>query len=453
MKQYIHLLGALTLWIIALIFLIFARDPLSLAGRLDRIYPYQLAKSPANRGDAFKGIDAIDWPESVCAATTNLASNATCKTARQLFSTNALKALECDKYQSPACACVNKALLALVSADGNSGKDLTSPDTKVLIKFTVKNCINMHHNSQISEQTKNTWIMRSSLLLLFTQMIFTNIFIHVVVHPILVAWKWHEQSWLRILTMIMSTIVPLILATIFEPNTIVFMCIIIFVPMPLLVWYEYIMPGSKSRPWVHPYVYGVCLSILAVLAQVENGNLNYDNLINEFLKAQATSYLYMSLVWFYMYMSKSGAKPNNNVLKSKSGQDAWLIITILGLVIWTNNFFAPYPTSYIATLLWVSPSVFTLVCFGGIVWVSSLKVEEPKQGSSYGESKDSGCCKVAVADQYISLVILFCATLVVMFYMELHSQTYRASLDNLPTASYVFDPVKQPWLMSPTPTW
>jgi len=214
------------------------------------------------------------------------------------------------------------------------------------------------------------------------------------------------------------------------------MSLLVFVPLILFIWFEFLLPEDIHKPWIHPYYFAIFLSCFSLLSLIENGVLNYQNIIVEFLKVQATSYLYLATVWIYAYnqecrVSKYGTDVTKELLLTRPVNEAHLLTVLLAAAVHLNSQFAPYSTNGFSLFLWCAPSIFVLLAFGSLTWIASLRL---------GSSNEENPQDVTENDEAISFLLILLVSAVALMFLAEHASVYRAFFDKIPeTNSINFD--------------
>jgi hypothetical protein len=352
--------------------------------------------------------------------------------------------MECDRYGSPACLCVSKAVSGLAYGT-NDGSGLNLAGKRDTIITSVYNCVDTFQNSVLAKQTEKTWFLRSGIHLMLSTVLCFQIVFNTVLNPwvesidtsngrgyYLCMW-YTSRGWL-----LLGPLIAYSINMAFLSQTVVYMSLITFVPLVLLVWFEGLLPSDIHKPWIHPYYFAIFLSCFSLLSLIENGVLNYQNIIVEFLKAQATSYLYLATVWIYSYnqectVSSSEGDVTKELLLTRPVNEAHLMTVLLAAFIHINSQFAPYSTNGFSLFLWVSPCLFVLLAFGSLTWISSLKLS-----SYYGKSDGNDKTKpqdVTENDEAISFLLIVLVAAVALMFLSEHASVYRAFFDKLPESN------------------
>jgi hypothetical protein len=340
--------------------------------------------------------------------------------------------MECDKYGSPACTCIAKAVsgLAIGTAAPFTGLALTGKRDTILTAIT--NCVDTFQNSVLAKQTEKTWFLRSGIHLMLATILCFQIVFNTVLNPWMATMEslaWRRVAWyLSRLWILLGPMIAYILNVAFLSQTVVYMSLLVFVPLILLIWFEFLLPEDIHKPWIHPYYFAIFLSCFSLLSLIENGVLNYQNIIVEFLKAQATSYLYLATVWIYAYnqdcrVSQIDTDATKQLLLTRPVNEAHLLTVLLAAAVHLNSQFAPYSTNGFSLFLWCAPSVFVLLAFGSLTWIASLRLNS----SNNEHSQD-----VTENDEAISFLLILLVSAVALMFLAEHASVYRAFFDKIP---------------------
>lgn len=412
-------------------------------GRLDVVKSYTLTTKRGSPDDVKTWINS-NWMDDTCAAaiTWTALLPLGCKAKREDIQTNVKKLMECDKYGSPACACVNKAVSGL-AVTATTGIVMTGKKDSLIT--SIYNCADVYHNSVLAKQTERTWFLRSGIHLMLSTLLWFQIVFNTFLNPWIEAttndtyrrllW-WGSRAWI-----LAGPIIAFFVNFAFLSQTSTFMALITFVPLVLFVWFEFLLPTDVHKPWVHPYYFAIFLSCFSILSLIENGILNYQNLIVEFLKAQATSYLYLATVWIYAYKQESRVSgvendPTRELLHTKPVSEAHLLTVCLAAFIYINNQLVPYANNGWSLFLWYCPSIFVLLTFGSITWIESLGLS-PFYGKDRKSKEDTNTQAVSENDEATSLLLIALVGTVAFIFLAEHASVYRAFFDKLPEYSSI----------------
>lgn len=417
------------------LFLLMSAHNETIPGRLDIVKSYTMTTKRGNPDDVRNWFNS-NWLTSQCEIATTLTAD--CKTARVALREKAKVLMECDKYGSPACTCVAKAVsgLAYGTSDG-SGKDLSTKKDTIIT--AIYDCVDTFQNSALAKQTVQTWFLRSGIHLMLATLLFFQILFNTMLNPYVASMEagfWHTVGWWASrIFLFFGPIIAYGINMAFLPQTVVFMSLITLVPVVLLIWFEGLLPDDIHKPWIHPYYFPIFLSCFSLLSLIENGVLNYQNIIVEFLKAQAISYLYLATVWIYSYnqectVSSSDSDVTKELLLTRPVNEAHYLTVMLAGFVQFNSQFAPYSTNGFSLFLWCVPFLFVLISFGSLTWIASLKLS-----SFYGESKgkdDLGPQDVTENDEAISFLLIVLVAAVALMFLAEHASVYRAFFDKIP---------------------
>jgi hypothetical protein len=127
-KPWIHVIGGLGIWIFALAVMVMEQNN-TVTLKLDQVKTYQFQKVPSDWDGTYNllvNYIVANWQPADddgavrgCMSIVNLtASDAACFTKRKNMVLQARQMLQCDKYRSPFCYCVNQITKGLANDIG-----------------------------------------------------------------------------------------------------------------------------------------------------------------------------------------------------------------------------------------------------------------------------------------------------------------------------------------------
>ena len=263
MKPYMHVVGALTMWIFAVVLYANVQNTSSPTNsvmlRMDQVKTYAIQKIPINYDYARNMIvnnfntywNPVTDDYSGCLGLTNWAgqsaSNLTCAAKRNTLVTTTRALMGCDTYKAPGCNCLNQ-LLKGISQDNSSGTVNTYTGTFIGkglnmtgrfwdILASIENCHFLHHPPYIATQNGNVLVRRVGLLFFLTTLVTGNAFYQFFLLP------WVDSrsaGWSRLIRITGVLIWPIIgFSTVvgLEVAASNIMLYITLPPLILLVWY------------------------------------------------------------------------------------------------------------------------------------------------------------------------------------------------------------------------
>lgn len=261
MKPYIHVVGALTLWIFAVVLLSNVQNTGTPTGsvmlRMDQVKTYAIQKIPINydyaRNMIINNFNTYWIPQTDdgagCLGLTqfNGTVNSACATKRNALVTTTRALMGCDTYKAPGCNCLNQVLKG-ISQDNSTGTVNTYTGTFIGKGLNMTGrfwdvlagldaCHFLHHPPYIATQNGNVLVRRVGLLFFLTTVVTGNVFYQFFILP------WvdsHGAGWSRLIRIVGVLIWPLVgLFTVIglEIGASNIMFYITLPPLFLLVWY------------------------------------------------------------------------------------------------------------------------------------------------------------------------------------------------------------------------
>lgn len=374
MKHYIHLIAPLLLWVIvlALYLMTITKD---IPKRVDSIKTYQLQKKPHYFKDAWYNIkDSFStyWQTDDCYKLTNFTDNADCTLKRNTLSTDITNYLECQKYPSQMCSCVQKITSTIKHPNGSIGKDLGG--RKDATAFAIESCRWLMHNAHTAVFSDKIWAQKTALLLLIVTLITGNAFDWIIVNYMLRnGVDSTSKSVIKMISIFFWGMLSLAITVTAENNTYMLFLLILIPPVFVLVMYEMynVSYHFPEKPFIHPYVFTTVLGALTLLAHAEMGVLDYDIIVYEIFKCNVAAFIYMQVVWKYMIKT-----PDNDFSYSRFVEQGTLRSVLLVFVIYAVGVMAPYAKNNTDVIIWYTPFLWVIFNFTSVTWICSFSYNE-----------------------------------------------------------------------------
>lgn len=264
MKPYVHIVGALTMWVFAVVLYANVQNTGTPTGsvmlRMDQVHTYAIQKIPVNydyaRSMLINNFNTYWNPVTDeylgCLGLTNFsfAAQAACAVKRNTLVTTTRNLMGCDTYKAPGCNCMNQ-ILRGISQDNTTGttntysgvftgfgRNMTGRFWDVLAGLDA--CHFLHHPPYIATQTGNTLIRRVGLLFFLTTVVTGNVFYQFFLIPMVDS---RSPAWSRLLRITGVLIWPLVAFCVVIGYEIAFSNIMLYITLPpllLLFWYAFI---------------------------------------------------------------------------------------------------------------------------------------------------------------------------------------------------------------------
>jgi hypothetical protein len=432
MKQYLHIIGPLALWGIALALFIITMNN-DIPKRVDSIKTYDLQKRPKTFVDAWSNIKDIfiqNWGDDACFTGTNATALSTpCVTARSAILTGIQTQLDCTKYTSQACKCVSQVLKGVW---GNSSALKNVANMRGVMQYSVESCRWLMHNAHIAVSTKDVWIYKTGLLLLLTTLVTGNAFDLIFADPYVQGWSRMSRFMFKVGSSLLWGFLAFIIMLPLDTNAYWLILVIMIPPIIILFIYEfYLATTIEKTPFLHPYFFAAILSGITILAHVEMGVLDYSVLIFEITKGTLTSFIYLQVVWRYLDTQ------SHEVDRSKFVEDGALRSVLLVTSLYTVGLMAPYTKTCDENFMWFTPLIWVLFAFGSVTWIANYRYDELFARRNALKRSDRYTMKghVEGAKEHSSTIQMIFIFVLVLYYLREHSSVHRALVDNFPLNS------------------
>lgn len=436
MKQYVHFLAPLALWVIGLALYIVTITN-DLPRRVDSIRTYQLQKRPASWEQAFFNIKdsyLANWPTDDCFVLTNFTTNADCKAKRTAIRTAILSSLQCDKFKSEACNCMTQVANGVADATGNVGKNLGG--WKDSVTYALESCRMLMHNANAAVYYGRPWAQKTAILLLILTLFTGNAFDWTILSYWTSELDNTSKSMIKVASLLFWALITMIVSIAIDNSTYAIFMWILIPPVVLLVLYE-MYKGSydmMERPFIHPYVFACVLGSLTFLAHAEMGVLDYDVFVYEIFKCNVASYIYLQVVWKYMIH-----KPVEDFSKSRFVEEGTLRSMCLVFTVYAVGLMAPYPMGCVSNIMWYTPLLWVVLAFASVSWVTSFLYDEffganaltAEEREKRANERHNG--KMTTGSKHVSALVLIFAFIIVLYYLRENSTVFRVLIDNYPT--------------------
>jgi hypothetical protein len=317
-------------------------------------------------------------------------------------------------------------------------------------KFAVESCRWIMHNANVAMYDDKVWGQRSAILLLITTLITANAFGWVYYGYFMDMIGINEETATRgafskIIMNILWALLTFVIVVPSEPNSYVVLLVILFPPLLLLGLYEFFLTDYVwlNKPFVHPYFFTTVLASLTFLAHIEMGVQDYDIIMFELIKCNVIGYVYMQIIWKHMI-----TKSESDASASPFTEEGTLRTVLLVVVMQVFSLMAPYPMQNEYVLLWYLPCMWTILCIGSVVWISSYNFNE-YFGSNVPPVKKYTDNDMSPASVHTSMLVIFFSFLLTLYYLREHSTVYRVLIDNFPEQSIQYN-VSNTWQRAPT---
>lgn len=436
MRQYLHIIGPLALWGIALALFIITMNN-DIPNRVDSIRTYDLQKRPRTYIDSWNNIKDIfiqNWGDDTCFTGTNATALSTpCVTARSAILTGVQTQLDCTKYTSQACKCVNQVLKGVW---GNSTALKNLANMKSVMQYSVESCRWLMHNAHIAISTKDVWIHKTGILLLLTTLITGNAFDLVYADPYVKEWSRMSRFMFKTASSLVWGLLAFIIMIPIDNNAYWLILLIMIPPILILFIYEFYLASTiEKTPFVHPYFFSAILSGVTLLAHVEMGVLDYSVLMFEITKGTLVSFIYLQVAW--RYLEKNGFE----VDKSKFVEDGALRSVLLVGGLYVVGLMAPYTKTCNDNFMWFTPLIWVLFAFGSVTWIASYKYDELFASKNLDKRLDrkemSG--HINGAKEHSSTIQMIFIFVILLYYLREHSSVHRALVDNFAVKSIQYN--------------
>lgn len=438
MKQYLHIIGPLALWGIALALYIITMNN-DIPKRVDSIRTYELQKRPSTFADAWSNIKDTflqSWADDACFTSTNFTTLTTaCATARSTILTTVQTQMECTKYGSQACKCVNQVLKGVYS--NTTMKNLAN--MKDVLQYTIKSCRWLMHNAHVAVSTREVWIHKTGLLLLLTTLVAGNAFDLIFADPYVKSWTRMSRFLFKVVSSLFWGLLAFIVMIPLDNNAFWLILTIMIPPILILFIYEFYLAESiTNTPFVHPYFFAAILSAVVLLAHVEMGVLDDDVLSFELTKGALVSFIYMQVTFRYLETHGITAE---EVTKSKFVEDGALRSVLLATSLYMVGLMAPYTKTGDDNFMWFTPLVFVLFSFGSVTWIASYKYNElfASHNSQKSKAVSEMSSYITGAKEHSSSILMGFVFVIVLYYLREHSTVHRALIDNFPINSLQYN--------------
>lgn len=437
MKQYIHVIGPLFLWAIAL-FLFVATITDDIPKNVDSVKTYQLQKKPRSFSDAWYNIKdsfSTNWQDDTCYKLTNFTGNTACIAQRTTLRTDVLNYMECNKYTSQSCNCITSVLAGVKSPTATTGKDLGGKKESTL--FAIESCRWLMHNAHTAVSTGKIWAQKTAILLLITTLITGNGFDWVITNWMVKAYQdGMNKAVIKVLTILMWSVVGIIITVVSDNNTYMLFVLVLIPPILILVLYETYITSSfaKYKPFIHPYYFTCILGALTLLAHAEAGVLDFDVIVYEVIKCNIAGFIYLQVVWKYMLETTGNNNANNKQYDSQYVEDATLRSVLLVGVLYLVGLTAPYAKFSYESMIWYTPFTWVLLGFTSITWICSYGFNRPVVTKDAVEN-----WMISAAGKHISALQMVFAFILVLYYLRENSTVYRVLIDKFPPNSIQYN--------------
>jgi hypothetical protein len=438
MKQYVHLLAPLVLWVIGLALYIVTISN-DIPKRVDTVKTYRIHKKPHSFDDAMYGIrDSFlaNWINDDCYKITNFTSDATCKTKRTALKTKILDSMECTAFPSEACNCVTEITKGIVDSTGNYGKNLGG--WKEATMYGIESCRWLMHNAHTAVFTGKIWAQKTGILLMILTLVTGNAFDWVMMNYWLKGDEMDNtsRSIIKAFVLFLWGMVSLIISVVIDSSTYMVFTLILLPPIIILVLYE-LYKGSypmPDRPFIHPYVFCCVLGALTFLAHAEMGILDFDILTYEIFKCNVASYIYLQAVWKYMIKN-----PQTDVSDSNYVEEGTLRSVILVFLLYVVGIMAPYPLDCETVVMWYLPLLWVVFGFASVVWVRSFYYNEFFGVNAVPLTPKHWVGEISAANRHVSTIQMIFIFLLLMYYLRENSTVFRLLIDNYPTVTMQYN--------------
>jgi hypothetical protein len=454
MKQYLHLIAPLTLWIIGLILYLVTMNN-AIPKQIDSVKTYQVQKKPHSFLDAWYNVkDAFStyWPDDTCYSDTGMSATGACGVKRATLVTQVKAAMECNKYSSQSCNCITEVMKGVVGTTTNStwlvGKNLAGKKDSTM--FAIESCRWIMHNPHVTISSGKIWAQRTAILLLILTLVTGNGADWVLTDKFVATLQDSmSKAMIKILTIFFWGMLALGITVTAENNTYFLFLLILLPPVVLLALYEVYLPAYDfdHRPFIHPYVFATVLGALSLLAHAEVGVADFDIIVFEILKCNVASYLYLQLVWKYMIASTHNNEADfakSNYVETGTLRSVCLVVGIYLVGLW-----APYTTSCVDNFMWYTPFIWTVLATASVVWVCSFEYNS-MFGQNVKNLKENkkGEYLLTEAFGHVSALVLVFMFLVLLYYLRENAFVYRVLIDRFPTQSIQYN-MTQTWMRPP----
>ena len=468
MKEWAHLILAITLWVTTLSISLVTQTNENIRP-LDTSRFYTMRRAKPDTASALHQLkDLRLWTSDSCQALTNLSTDTLCIEMREELRNNILKHMQCTKYGSQACSYTRLALKALVRVSstervdpedptsafkvyGSNLKTITTPNGgtfKDIIQGIINEAPKLFHGGFRAEESNNTLVLRSALYNLITIAILGNLIMQI-------AESFDLSSTMRVLarssTFILVFLAAFVYLLIHQGNALVFSLILV-TAFVNLVYFEMFLDPTIIRPWIHPFTFSVVYMSSAVLALVENGILDYNLIVVHTLMSMAACQMFMSMTWYFVGISEKMRLTDPSMLSlhqvylTKETQLALLGSILLQIIIPLQQVMAPYDYTYKSLFLAMSPVIFAVLSVLSVVAMYDMSLDDEYgtdrdlKGERKGwEHNQQFATTITGTKLYTSMLLLLYGTVFTMILVWDHIQTYRAYLGAMPEDSIQFD--------------
>lgn len=437
MKQYIHIIGPLFLWVIAFIlFVVTITD--DIPKRIDSVKTYQLQKKPHSFQDAWYNVkDSFDlnWQDDTCYTLTNFTTNADCLSKRSTLSTNILTFMECTKYSSQMCNCISNVVQGIKSPTSSTGKDLGGKKDATI--YAIESCRWLMHNAHTAVSTGKIWAQKTAVLLLIFTLVTGNAFDWVVMNWLLQNYKESmSKAVCKMVVILFWSMVGLIITVVSDNNTYLLFILVLIPPIIILALYESYIRSAfvENKPFIHPYYFTCILGALTLLAHSEAGILDFDEIVFEIIKCNVAGYIYLQVVWKYMLETTTSSSNNTKQYDSRFVEDATLRGVILVGILYVVGLMAPYAKYTFENLIWYTPFVWVLIGFVSITWICAYDLDEPNP-----KKENYHQYVIKPASKYVSAIQMVFMLILLLYYLRENSTVYRVLIDRFPPNSIQYN--------------
>jgi len=446
MKQYIHIIGPLFLWAIAL-FLFIATITDDIPKRVDSIKTYQLQKKPRSFPDAWYNIkDAFSsyWQDDTCYKPTNFTSDTTCYNQRNTLATTILSEMECTKYPSQMCNCVSNVVKGIKDPTTSTGKNLEGKKDSTL--YALESCRWLMHNAHTAVSTGKIWAQKTAIVLLITTLVTGNAFDWVIMNYLLKDQQAEmSKAAIKMFVIFLWSVVGLVISVVSDNNSYMLFSLVLIPPIIILALYESYITSAffiQHKPFIHPYYFTCILGALTLLSHAEAGILDFDVIMFEIIKCNIAGYIYLQVIWKYMLESATKS-PHLQQYDSKFVEDATLRAVIAVAILYMVGLMAPYAKYSTDSLIWYTPITWIFLTFTSITWICAYHFNdnpsEPPSSVPYKNNNKEPEYEIKAANKYVSAIQMLFVFILVLYYLREHSTVYRVLIDKFPPNSIQYN--------------